>query len=43
MKDALSSRIPGIKTLDLDSWLWLEGQKKSPDDKPYHRTKTIYY
>ncbi|MDO8528386.1 MAG: queuosine salvage family protein [Nanoarchaeota archaeon] len=43
MKDALQKRIPGIRSIDLDSWLWLQGQNKSPDDKPYHRTRTIYY
>ena len=43
LKESLRSRIPGVKSMDLDSYLWLQGQKVSSDDKPYHRTKTIYY
>lgn len=27
----------------IDKILWFRGQKKSSDDKPYHRTKTIWY
>ncbi len=33
--EATPARIDGI--------LWFRGQKKSPDDKPYHRTRTIWY
>ncbi len=43
MKKSLQFRLPGIRSIDLDSWLWLQGQNKSSGDKPYHRTKTIYY
>jgi len=27
----------------VDRIFWFKGQVKSPDDKPYHRTKTIWY
>jgi len=27
----------------VDGIFWFKGQIKSPDDKPYHRTKTIWY
>ena len=43
MKEVLSSRFPQITARQLDDHLWSLGQTKSPDDKPYHRTKTIYY
>ncbi len=29
--------------IGVDHVLWLRGQSKSPDDKPYHRTRTTYY
>lgn len=34
-KQANASNIDGI--------IWFKGQVKSPDDKPYHRTRTIWY
>jgi hypothetical protein len=43
MKEALVPRFPQITARQLDDHLWSLGQTKSPDDKPYHRTKTIYY
>jgi hypothetical protein len=43
MKEVLSSRFPQITARQLDDHLWSLGQIKSPDDKPYHRTKTISY
>jgi hypothetical protein len=43
MKRALSTTIPGITAMAIDSCLWLRGQEKSPHDKPYHLTKTIAY
>ena len=27
----------------IDGIVWFRGQRKSPDDKPYHRTRTIWY
>ena len=43
MKEVLTPRFPQITARQLDDHLWSLGQTKSPDDKPYHRTKTIYY
>jgi hypothetical protein len=43
MKDEISKRIPDIRSMEVDSFLWLMGQNKSPDDKPYHLTETIQY
>jgi len=43
MKKELKTKIPNITSIDIDSYLWLLGQKKSPTDKPYHRTLTIFY
>lgn len=43
MKNEIKKKIPNIMAIDLDSYLWLSGQKKSPTDKPYHLTRTIFY
>ena len=43
MKEVLRPRFPQITARQLDDHLWSLGQTKSPGDKPYHRTKTIYY
>lgn len=43
MREEIKKKIPNIKAMDIDSYLWLQGQRKSPDDKPYHRTRTIFY
>lgn len=43
MKETLTPRFPQITARQLDDHLWSLGQTKSPEDKPYHRTKTIYY
>lgn len=43
MKRELKPKIPGVRAMDIDSYLWLAGQTKSPSDKPYHRTRTIFY
>lgn len=43
MKREIKKKIPGIEAMDIDSYLWLQGKKKSPDDKPYHLTRTIFY
>jgi len=39
----IKKRIPSVNALQIDHMLWLKGQEKSPDDKPYHRTRTIGY
>ncbi|MBI4983696.1 hypothetical protein HZC32_03570 [Candidatus Woesearchaeota archaeon] len=43
MKKELKTTIPNVTSMDIDSYLWLLGQNKSPDDKPYHLTETIFY
>lgn len=43
MKEFLKPRFPQITARQLDDHLWSLGQTKSPEDKPYHRTKTIFY
>lgn len=40
---ALKPRIPGVNAAKVDNLLWYRGQDKSPSDKPYHRTRTIWY
>jgi len=34
---------PNMTSSDIDHYLWMLSQAKSPNDKPYHLTKTIYY
>lgn len=36
-------KFPIANAAKIDGILWFRGQKKSPDDKPYHRTRTIWY
>lgn len=43
IKEQLKNRYPFITSPDIDSLLWLRGQRISDDNKPYHRTRTIYY
>ena len=43
IKEKLKPKIPSIKSFDIDSYLWLLSQDNSPDDKPYHLTRTIFY
>lgn len=43
MKETLGKKIPGITAKQINDYLWLEGQTKFPDDKPYHRTLTTNY
>ena len=43
IKEKLKPKIPNIKSFEIDSYLWLLGQNKTPNDKPYHLTRTIFY
>lgn len=36
-------RIPSATAAQVDGVLWFKGQDKSVADKPYHRTRTIWY
>lgn len=39
----LKQKFPHTNAAEVDGIFWHKGQKKSPDDKPYHRTRTIWY
>ncbi|MBU1975628.1 MAG: queuosine salvage family protein [Nanoarchaeota archaeon] len=41
MKQAIND--PNVTATDIDHYLWIQGQKKEESDKPYHRTRTIFY
>jgi len=43
IKETLIPRYPRITARQLDDYLWSAAQKESPDRKPYHRTRTIFY
>ncbi len=43
IKNKLKENNPEISSIEIDSYLWNQGQIKSPNDKPYHLTKTIAY
>jgi len=42
-REILDRRFPGIKSILVNDMFWLRGQLKSPDDRPYHRTRTTSY
>lgn len=39
----LREKFPQANATKVDGIFWFKGQVKSPNDKPYHRTKTIWY
>jgi len=43
IKEQLKKKNPDVNSVQVDELLWLKGQNKSPDDKPYHRVRTIWY
>jgi hypothetical protein len=43
MTEMLAPRLQGITSQRVDRLLWVVGQRKSPHDKPYHRTLTTAY
>ncbi len=43
IKEAARTRIQNIRSTEINDHLWLLSQKKLPDDKPYHRTRTAAY
>ncbi len=43
LKAELAERGYSVTADQIDCHLWLMGQEKSPSDKPYHRTRTIFY
>ncbi len=43
IKNELKPRFQNITSIDIDIYLWNQGQIKFPNDKPYHLTRTIAY
>ena len=43
LRRALSRRDINRTASELDERLWVESQTRLPDERPYHRTRTIYY
>ena len=43
LRRALATRMPGIRTLEVDYWLWFAGRDQGPGLKPHHRTVTTAY
>ncbi len=43
LRRALSARGIQARASEIDYRLWVTGQTPSPSDRPYHRTRTIYY
>ena len=41
--EIIKERFPQANAAKVDGIFWFKGQVKSPKDKPYHRTKTIWY
>lgn len=39
----LSKKYPSLTATSLNGMLWVQSQTKLPDEKPYHRTKTVCY
>jgi len=43
IKRNVQTTFPKVTAMDIDEYLWVLGQQKFPDDKPYHRTVTTAY
>lgn len=43
IKEKLKHKFPNENSIHINDHLWLLSQTKSPNDKPYHRTRTISY
>lgn len=43
IKEKLRSKFPNITARQIDYYLWDMSQVQFADDKPYHRTRTIFY
>lgn len=43
IRRACEAWVPGVTAAQVDAALWHAGQRKGPDDRPYHRTRTIFY
>lgn len=43
MRACMAARGQDVRAFEIDWLLWGLGQTKHPDDRPYHKTRTIYY
>ena len=43
IRRACDQIVEGVTAPQIDAALWHLGQQKTPDERPYHRTRTIYY
>jgi len=43
LRRALADRGMALTAVQVDWYLWELGQRRMPDEKPYHLTRTIYY
>lgn len=43
IKKVLTGKYKFVTASHIDTLLWVKSQKKAKEDKPYHRTYTIYY
>ena len=43
MKNKIKTKIPNIDSIHINDHIWMLGQKKIENDKPYHHTRTIAY
>jgi hypothetical protein len=43
LKDAIQETCPEVNSIHINDFIWLLGQTKSDEDKPYHRTRTCKY
>lgn len=43
VRRACEESVPGVTAAQIDAALWHAGQRKASDDRPYHRTRTIFY
>ncbi len=43
MREKIARTIPSITSQDVDRFLWLVGQTKTGNEKPYHKTLTTAY
>lgn len=43
MRAVMAARGQEVRAFEIDWLLWGLGQTKHPDDRPYHKTRTVYY
>jgi len=43
VRRACAEPVPGVTAAQIDAALWHVGQRQTPEERPYHRTRTIFY